>query len=335
MSSRRSNSESDFPGAPSDLTQRLTRSILADERTRHLGETLLPSRDAVAELVDLLRSLIFPGFFGRRGLTRENLPLRVEELLSRIGAHTETQVRSVLRYARHMGAEAERPAPADEDAECDRRARQITGEFLDELPEIRRLLSLDVQAAYDGDPAALHTDETIICYPGVEAVFSHRVAHALYRRGVPLLPRIIHELAHGRTGIDINPGARIGESFFIDHGGGVVIGETSVIGNHVRIYQGVTLGAKSIEKDKLGRVVRGAKRHPTIRDRVTIYAGAVILGGDTEIGEDCIVAGSVFVTHSVPPGHVVRQEQPRLLLRTHKEYHGPGAPGVQQGDLGH
>ena len=300
-----------------------------------MGETLLPSREAVAELVDLLRSLIFPGFFGRRGLTRENLPQRVEELLSRIGAHAETQVRSVLRYARHMGAAAERPAPADEEAECDRRAREITRDFLEELPEIRRLLSLDVQAAYDGDPAALHTDETIICYPGVEAIFSHRVAHALYRRGVPLLPRIIHELAHSRTGIDINPGARIGESFFIDHGGGVVIGETTVIGNHVRLYQGVTLGAKSIEKDRFGRVVRGAKRHPTIRDRVTIYAGAVILGGDTEIGEDCVVAGSIFVTRSVPPGHVVRQEQPRLLLRTHKDYTDPDAPGVREGDLGH
>lgn len=300
-----------------------------------MGETLLPSREAVAELVDLLRSLIFPGFFGRRGLTRENLPQRVEELLSRIGAHAETQVRSVLRYARHMGAAVERPAPVDEEAECDRRAREITRDFLEELPEIRRLLSLDVQAAYDGDPAALHTDETIICYPGIEAIFSHRVAHALCRRGVPLLPRIIHELAHSRTGIDINPGARIGESFFIDHGGGVVIGETTVIGNHVRLYQGVTLGAKSIEKDRFGRVVRGAKRHPTIRDRVTIYAGAVILGGDTEIGEDCVVAGSIFVTRSVPPGHVVRQEQPRLLLRTHKDYTDPDAPGVREGDLGH
>lgn len=323
------------PTPKSDLARRLAESILGDERTRHLGETLLPSREAVAELVDLLRSLMFPGFFGRRGLTRENLPLRIEELLARIEAHTEAQVRSVLRYVRHMGPKAEQPAPADEDAECDRTAHEIARSFLDQLPEIRRLLSLDVQAAYDGDPAALHTDETIFCYPGVEAIFSHRVAHALYRLGVPLLPRIIHELAHSRTGIDINPGAQIGESFFIDHGGGVVIGETSVIGKHVRIYQGVTLGAKNIEKDKFGRVIRGTKRHPTICDRVTIYAGAVILGGDTEIGEDCIVAGSIFVTRSVPPGHVVRQEQPKLVLRTHREHDGAGKPGVADGDFGH
>lgn len=327
------------PGRPAgpnaELARKLTASILADERTRHLGETPLPSRESISELVDLLRGLMFPGFFGRRGLTRDNLSMRVEELLDRIHAHVESQVDSVLRYVRHMGPEAERPTPPAEEVECDRRARAIAGQFLEQLPEIRRLLSLDVQAAFDGDPAALHTDETIFCYPGVEAIFSHRVAHALYRLNVPLLPRIIHEMAHSRTGIDINAGASIGESFFIDHGGGVVIGETSVIGSHVRIYQGVTLGAKSVDKDRRGRVAPGVKRHPTIGDRVTIYAGAVILGGDTEIGADCVIAGSVFVTRSVPAGHVVRQEQPSLVLRTHRDYDLAGRPGVADGDFGH
>ncbi|MCB0900452.1 MAG: serine acetyltransferase, partial [Actinobacteria bacterium] len=179
-----------------------------------------------------------------------------------------------------------------------------------------RLIALDVQAAFDGDPAAIHTDEVVFCYPGLEAILSHRIAHALTRLHVPLLPRLIQELAHNATGIDIHPGATIGESFFIDHGTGVVIGETTVIGDHCRIYQGVTLGAKSFQRDETGRLVRGVKRHPTIGNRVTIYAGAVILGGDTVIGDDCVINGSVFLTRSVPPGHIVRQKSPELVMRS-------------------
>jgi serine O-acetyltransferase len=203
------------------------------------------------------------------------------------------------------------------------RAAEVAERFIQRLPELRRLLSLDVQAAYEGDPAAIHPDETIFCYPGIDAVFAHRVAHEFYAQGVPLLPRIIQEMAHSRTGIDINPGAKIGESFFIDHGGAVVIGETTVIGDQVRVYQGVTLGAKSIEKDAHGRVVKGMKRHPTIGDRVTIYAGAVILGGDTAIGDDCIIGGGVFVTESVPAGHVVRPRDPELILRANAKGKNP------------
>lgn len=297
------------------LVRRLCDSILSEERTRHLGETSIPSREAVGELVELVRQLMFPGFFGRRDFTRENVALRVEELLARIIAHTEDQVRAVLRYVQHMGPRAAAACPGGDDEECDRVARTLARRFVEGFPELRRLLALDVQAAYDGDPAALHTDETILCYPGVDAVFSHRLAHELYRMQVPLLPRIIQEMAHSRTGIDIHPGATIGESFFIDHGGGVVIGETTVIGRHVRIYQGVTLGAKSFEKDAHGRMVRGTKRHPTIGDRAVVYAGAVVLGGDTVIGEDCVIGGSVFITRSVPAGHIVRQNQPELVLR--------------------
>jgi serine O-acetyltransferase len=176
-----------------------------------------------------------------------------------------------------------------------------------------------VLAAFDGDPAATHTDEVIFSYPGLEAVLDHRFAHELLRLGVPLLPRIISEQAHSRTGIDIHPGAQIGRSFFIDHGAGVVIGETAVIGDHVKIYQGVTLGAKSFDKDERGRLVRGRKRHPTIGDRVTIYAGAVILGGDTIIGDDCVISGGVFLSQSVPPRHVVRQKQPELVMRSNRD----------------
>lgn len=333
MTPRTRSNEPDNPartpaGGPGpSLVDRLVASILDEPRTRHLGEALLPSREAVGELVELLRQLMFPGFFGRRGLTEASLPAHVSELLEAIETRLCAQIRSVLRYMRGVERAPGGSAPAE--ADCDARAAELSERFLGRLPELRRMLALDVTAAYEGDPAAIHPDETIFCYPGIDAVFAHRVAHELSGLGVPLLPRIIQEMAHGRTGIDIHPGATIGESFFIDHGGGVVIGETTVIGRHVRIYQGVTLGAKSFETDAHGRLVKGKRRHPTIGDRVVIYAGAVILGGDTVIGDDCIVSGSVFLTRSVPPGHLVRQEQPELVLRTNREG-ARGAGGGQE-----
>jgi serine O-acetyltransferase len=303
------------PAVDPELVGRVTESILSEPLTTHLESTNLPSRDAVDLLTDLIRDICFPGFFTKRGLTTANVGIHVQELLSRIAIHLEEQVRSCLRYMHDIGLDR----AADPEAEkADLRARAITRSFLDNIPELRRLLALDVHAAFDGDPAATHTDETIFCYPGIDAVFSHRVAHHLYQLGVPLLPRILQEMAHSRTGIDIHPGATIAESFFIDHGGGVVIGETTHIGHHVRVYQGVTLGAKSFEKDDRGRLLRGGKpRHPTIGNHVTIYAGAVILGGDTVIGDHCVISGSVFVTESVPPGHLVRHNRPELVLRSH------------------
>ncbi|HVZ93204.1 MAG TPA: serine O-acetyltransferase [Phycisphaerales bacterium] len=307
-------------GVPKDLVARLTESILSEPRTRHLGATRLPSRDAVGELVEVLRELTFPGYFGRRGLTPDNLPLHVEELLSRAMLHLEEQIASVLRYIHEIepaGNDRRAPLPkTTSPEEDDKLARELTRKFVQDLPELRRLLALDVQAAFDGDPAAMHTDETIFCYPGVDAVFAHRVANALYRLGVPLLPRLIQEMAHSRTGIDIHPGATIGESFFVDHGGGVTIGQTTVIGDHVKIYQGVTLGAKSFDRDPTGKLIRdGRQRHPTIGNRATIYANAVILGGDTVIGEDCVIAGNVFLTHSVKPGHIVQEKETELVLK--------------------
>ena len=302
-------------GMSKDLVIRLAESILAEPRTRHLGHTLIPSREAVEEMVELIRQLMFPGYFGRRGLTAQNIGLHVEELISRITLQMQDQIASVLGY---ISEEDKEPCDGVVGHEaCQARAEELTTEFLETLPRIRSLLALDVQAAFDGDPAADHTDETVICYPGIDAIFSHRIAHVLYALNVPLLPRIIQEMAHSRTGIDIHPGARIDESFFIDHGGGVVIGETTQIGTHVRIYQGVTLGARRFEKDDSGRIVHGPrKRHPTIGSRVTIYAGAVILGGDTTIGDDCVISGSVFLVKSVPAGHMVRQVSPELVLRS-------------------
>ncbi len=301
------------------VVDELVASIVGDARTRHLRGTHLPTREAVDKLWRLVREVVFPGFFGRRDLTRDNLGLHLTELVARVRLLTEEQVRAVLRYERDAGVEdgVELAGDCVDTSECDRRAREIATRFVAELPEVRRVVSLDVQAAFDGDPAAHHPDETIFCYPGVDAIFTHRVAHVLHGLGVPLLPRIMQEMSHSRTGIDIHPAATIGESFFIDHGGGVVVGETSVIGRGVRIYQGVTLGAKSFETDERGRIVRtGAKRHPTLGDRVIVYAGAVILGGDTVIGDDCVVGGSVFVTESIPAGHMVRQRQPELVVRS-------------------
>lgn len=304
--------ESRKPPVDPELIERVVVSIYEEPLLCYLGSTLLPSREAIDELVELLREVFFPGFYGRRGLTHINLPLHVQELLSGVAIRAEEQIRSCLRYASDID---EQEADCPDSIECDRLARETTRAFLQEIPRLRELIAGDVRAAYDGDPAAHHHDETIFCYPGVEAIFCHRIAHFLYERTIPLLPRLIQEAAHSRTGIDIHPGAQIGPSFFIDHGGGVVIGETTVIGEGCRIYQGVTLGAKSFAKDEKGVLLRtGEKRHPTIGDHVTIYAGAVVLGGDTVIGDDCVIAGSVFVTRSVPTGHVVRQKSPELEL---------------------
>jgi serine O-acetyltransferase len=200
----------------------------------------------------------------------------------------------------------------------DVKARDYAQALLQKIPDIRAKLAFDVQAAFDGDPASANTDEVILAYPGVLAITVYRYAHELYLMDVPLMPRTMSEWAHQSTGIDINPGAKIGRSFFIDHGTGVVIGETTEIGDNVKLYQGVTLGALSFLKDERGRMVRGYKRHPTVRDNVTIYANAIILGGDTVLGEGCTIGGSTFLTTSVPPGCTVTTSAPELKVRPPK-----------------
>lgn len=273
----------------------------------------------VRQLMDLLRRLMFPGFFDPEPVPDDSLDRHVGGLVEQAAAILHEEVLGLLRYPRRGGAGAANEPPGVF-------ADRVVRTFLNRLVHVREMLALDVQAAFDGDPAAEHTDEIILCYPGLEAIFSHRVAHELYALGVPVLPRLIAELSHSRTGIDIHPGAQIGESFFIDHGSGTVIGETSIIGRLVKIYQGVTLGARSFPKDERGRAIRGIKRHPTIGDRVNIYAGAVILGGDTLIGDDCVIAGGVFVTSSVPPGHVVQQPRADLTLRPNAAARAGGKP---------
>lgn len=270
---------------------------------RCLWERPLPSRAAVLEIVESLRGVLFPRYFGSADLADDAIQYHIGGTLARVQPELREQVRRGLCFACAC-------AKAESYDECDARAEEITREFLLRLPEIRRLLDTDVQAAYIGDPAATSPDEAIFCYPGVQAQTYYRIAHELYALGVPLIPRIITEQAHSVTGIDIHPGARIDESFFIDHGTGVVIGETCEIGKRVRIYQGVTLGAKSFPLDAHGNPIKGVKRHPNVEDDVIIYSETTILGPIT-IGRGSVIGGNVWVTHSVPAGSRVTQAQPQ------------------------
>lgn len=290
------------------LVTRIVESYEAEKRITHFNSTFLPSRAKTIRVIELLRQLIFPGLFEDQKLKPETIHYHVGDLLENIREGLYEQVRQSLRYREnHRRGQGK----SDDSEACDDDADRVTQEFLGRIPELRRLLSLDVKAGFDGDPAAESTDEIIFCYPGLDAIFIHRVAHELYKLGVPLLPRIMGEYAHNETGIDLHPGATIGESFFIDHGTGVVIGETTHIGNRVKIYQSVTLGALST---KGGQAWRGRKRHPTIEDDVTIYANATILGGETIIGTGATINGGVFLTRSVPAGHTVAMEPPVLKV---------------------
>ena len=276
---------------------------------RRLNRGVLPSRENASESIERLLQLVFPGYFGKQGLTSQNVPFRVGEIAMALSEQLYDQVRFCMRYR------VDRPEETDFTSKCnesDHAAADITLRFFECIPDVRAKIAQDVQSAFDSDPAATSTDETIFCYPGLLAITVQRLAHELYQLGVPLLPRIWGELAHSRTGIEIHPGARLGRKFFIDHGTGVVIGETCVIGDNVKLYQGVTLGALAPHH---GQSLRGTKRHPTIEDDVVIYAGATVLGGDTVIGRGTVIGGNVFLTSSVPENSVVMMEQPKLMIR--------------------
>lgn len=291
----------------------LVRSVETLPSLAHLNRVYLPSRDAIIRAIEILRQLTFPGFFEttRGTLTSENIRYRVGELLVELSDILYEQVRCCLRYRKNLPNGTSETADC---SECDREAARILAQFIERIPQIREVISTDVQAAYDADPAALNTDETILSYPGLVAITVQRYAHEFYSQNVPMLPRIMTEYAHSLTGIDIHPGAKLGKRFFIDHGTGIVIGETTVIGENVRIYQGVTLGGLS--PDRLVEHFRGGvKRHPTIEDDVTIYAGATILGGETVIGQGCVIGGNVFVTSSVPAGNLVSMDSPNLKYK--------------------
>jgi serine O-acetyltransferase len=272
-------------------------------RTRHpRGIRELPSREAVGSIVTGLRAALFPTHYGAPDLTDETVDYYVGHTLESTLRLLAEQIRRALRF---LPEHAETP-----DAVLAESSFEMAREFATQLPGIRAMLVSDIQAAFTGDPAAQHITEILLCYPGVWAMTHHRFAHALHRLGVPLLARFINEIAHSATGIDIHPGAQIGPSFFIDHGTGVVIGETAIIGERVRVYQAVTLGAKSFAADVDGTLVKGNARHPIVEDDVVIYAGATILGRVT-IGRGSVIGGNVWLTHSVPPGSSVSQGKVR------------------------
>jgi serine O-acetyltransferase len=259
----------------------------------------LPNGEEVRQVVETLRSVLFPGYYGVPPIPAKNIRYHMGAALDAAAQGLAEQVeRAFCFFCQKTGDDC--------CEQCHERSRGIVAAFLTTLPEMQKTLMTDVQAAYEGDPAATCPAETVFCYPGIMAVTNQRVAHELYRLQVPLIPRIITELAHGATGIDIHPGAAIGESFFIDHGTGVVVGETSTIGKGVRIYQGVTLGAKSFPLDEHGDPIKGIKRHPDVEDDVVIYAGATILG-PVRIGKGSQIGGNVWLTHSLPPGSKITQ----------------------------
>ncbi|MGZ5049557.1 MAG: serine O-acetyltransferase EpsC [Methylobacter sp.] len=272
------------------------RVLSLENRQRRDRPPKLPSRKELQQIIDDLGAVLFPNRLGLPDLNDEGIDYFVGHTLDTLLRNLCKQVRRELLFV-----------GADDPIE---RAISITREFAASLPGVRTLLDSDIQAAYEGDPAARSSDEVLVCYPGITAVIHHRLAHVLYRLGAPLVARIIAEIAHSATGIDIHPGAQIGESFFIDHGTGVVIGETAVIGGHVRVYQAVTLGAKRFQKDETGMLVKGNARHPIVEDNVVIYAGATVLGRIT-IGRGSTIGGNVWLTHSVPPGSNITQAQVR------------------------
>ena len=275
-----------------------------DEQHREFMQaerTLGPAgREQVIELIGHLRAALFPGVY-------EDTPIDENRTALIIGTKLREAASLLSSLIERTLYNACRRAEKDTNTctECGERAAQATQTLLSALPEIRRMLDLDIQAAYEGDPAVRNREEILLSYPFIEAITIHRLAHVLYMQRVPIIPRVMSEYAHQRTGIDIHPGAQIGKSFFIDHGTGVVIGETTTIGDRVKMYQGVTLGARSFALDADGNPVKGVKRHPDIEDDVILYAGATILGGDTRIGAGSVIGGNVWLTHSVPAGSKV------------------------------
>lgn len=290
-----------------DLTSRLVASYARAGGINHLDGRNLPSKTAIASItVDLLR-LLFPGFFDQTTVHSSEIKVFTATLLDSILGRLEDEIYKSLEY---------RCPPELESKDLRRAAHELTIDFLHDLPRIREILQTDAEAAFNGDPAALSKEEVIVAYPFMDAIAVQRMAHELFKRQVPLIPRIMTEWAHAQTGMDLHPGATIGTHFFIDHGTGTVIGETCVIGNNVKLYHGVTLGARSTSG---GQELRGKKRHPTIEDNVTIYPGATILGGETVIGANSTIGGNVFLMQSVPPYSLVVNEDVAVKVMSKKD----------------
>jgi serine O-acetyltransferase len=289
------------------LVQNLAQAITGDHLANIWEGCPLPGREAVGQVLDRLLAVLFPGVFGNQVIREDELVDFLQESLASVQQTLSSQIALALDYR----ASLERTL-IKHDPRCEAhlgKAQETTAQLLAALPSIRMILGLDLLAAYEGDPAAFSVVEVLMSYPFVQAIATHRIAHELYRAGIPLIPRMMSETAHSRTGVDIHPGATIGSGFFIDHGTGVVIGETAIIGTGVKLYQGVTLGALSFPKDEAGNPIKGMKRHPNIEDNVTIYAGATVLGGETTIGRGSVIGGNCWITSSVPPETMVVSER--------------------------
>ena len=289
-----------------ELVEKIIHTYKGDTGINFIDASNLPARDKILEILDLFTELLFPGYTGKRSVTQTNINFIVGDILCQIYTELCEQIERAYKYACRIRK--------CDDCDCPTKAENVTQYLLTRLPEIREMLKGDISAAFDGDPAAQSYEEIVISYPCISAIATYRIAHELYLQDVPLIPRIMSECAHSKTGIDIHPGARIGRNFFIDHGTGVVIGETTIIGDNVKIYQGTTLGAMSFPKDERGKIIKGRKRHPTIEDNVTIYAEATILG-DITIGKNAVIGGNVWVKESVPAGVTVTTANAELVYK--------------------
>ncbi len=285
------------------ITEEIMKTYRIKEGINHLNGPVLPSRQSIIDIITTLESIIFPGYQENEQVDEENLPFNLGEKLLSLGSRLMVEIRKSIEFRC-------RELTDRDEIDCGKEARGLTFDFMDKLPAIREKTLKDVNAALKGDPAARSREEVILAYPGLEAITVHRLAHELFNMDVPLIPRMMNEHIHRKTGIDIHPGASIGESFFIDHGTGVVIGETSIIGENVKIYQGVTLGALSVKKEDAN-----VKRHPTLEDNVTIYAGATILGGNTTVGANSVIGGNVWITSSIPADSVVYNKPADYVLK--------------------
>jgi serine O-acetyltransferase len=288
------------------LVSKIAHTYQDDSGINFIDVSNLPARDKILNILDLLIEVLFPGYTGKKTVTKSNINFIVGDVLCQVYNGLCEQTERAFQHACRI--------KKCDGCDCRTMAEGVSEYLLEKLPNIRELLKGDVGAAFDGDPAAKSYEEIVISYPCITAIATYRIAHELYLKDVPLIPRIMSECAHSKTGIDIHPGARIGKNFFIDHGTGVVIGETTIIGDNVKIYQGTTLGAMSFPKDERGRVIKGGKRHPTIEDNVTIYAEATILG-DVTIGAGSVVGGNVWIKESVPAGVTVTTPNADLVYK--------------------
>jgi serine O-acetyltransferase len=296
-------------GLIKEVVKELNTTYQDETGVNHIEGSNLPSKNEIIAILTQLEEVIFPGFANRKIIDFDNVQYFVGNLISEIYIELTAQAKQAFLF------QCKKDSSKCKECDADQKARNAAMHLIKNLPKIRKTVKTDVIAAFDGDPAAKSLEEIILSYPGIYAIIVHRIAHELYKKKVPLIPRIMSEYAHSKVGIDIHPGAKIGDSFFIDHGTGVVIGETAILGTGIKIYQGVTLGALSFPKDEKGNIIRNKKRHPTLEDNVTVYSGATVLG-DVTLGKGSLIGGNVWLTKTIEPNTIVTMSEPELRIKT-------------------